>query len=896
MIRRALLLAALLAALSPAAALAAPEDFGIESVDVALSTTQAGDHPDMTIGVEVKQDPASAPNVFGLKDSYAATRHIRIETPPGLIGDPNVLGAPQQCTVAELTSFNVEGGGCPNGSQIGRSRILAYGLTQEFLEPVYMMSAPAGDVVARLGLIAGIYPTFIDLRVRSESDYGLVAEVRDATAAARVVQIETTLWGVPAAASHDKERCTPDEVFKGCVDSASRPPGSRKLPFLTNPTRCGAPLSVVASAASWVEPDRFAEAQTPFPTITGCNKLPFGPGLTVEPTSHRPSSPTGMNVTIRLPASEGVEVLEPSQMRDIRVALPEGIEISTAASDGLDTCNAEEVKLGERVAAQCPDAAKMASVEIDIPALPRRMKGAVYLQEPEPGNPFRIWLVADDLGAHVKIPGQLHVDLATGQIESIVLDAPQAPVREVTLAFKSGFRAPLITPPACGTYLTDYEFTPWSGGPPVSGSTAFAIDEGCEGLGGFAPTLSAGSLVASAGQHSPFLFTLTRQDGEQNPANLEIQLPTGLAATFTGIPRCEGEAAQTGACPADSRIGKVIAAVGAGPTPLWVPQPGLRPTAVYLSGPYKGAPLSIVAVVPRQAGPFDFGDEVVRSAIFVDPKSAQATAVADPLPQRIEGIPILYRTLHVALDRPGFSLNPTNCEQKATVARLTSTQGALAAPTSPFGVVNCANLGFEPKLKISLNGPTRRGAFPQLTAVLRMPEGGANIASSSVALPPSEFVENAHFNNVCTRKQFAAEECPAGSIYGFATAKTPLIDGALEGPVYLRSSDHALPDLVAALKGPPSLPIEIEVAGRVDSIRNRLRTTFEAVPDAPVSEFKLQMQGGQKGLIVNSENLCEAKNKRALARFTAQSGKKLTLRPKLKTRCKGRAGKGQERR
>ncbi|HWP32817.1 MAG TPA: hypothetical protein VNL97_03610, partial [Solirubrobacterales bacterium] len=437
---------------------------------------------------------------------------------------------------------------------------------------------------------------------------------------------------------------------------------------------------------------------------------------------------------------------------------------------------------------------------------------------------------------------------------------------------------------------------PWSGGPPATGSTAFAIDEGCEGLGGFAPALSAGSLDAGAGQHSPFLFTLTRTDTEQNPAGLEIQLPAGLAATFAGIPRCEGQAVETGACPADSRIGRVVAAIGAGPTPLWVPQPGLRPTAVYLSTPYKGAPLSIIAVVPRQAGPFDFGDEVVRSAVFVDPKTAQARAVADPLPQRIEGIPILYRTIHIELDRPGFSLNPTGCEEKATLARVTSAQGALATPSSPFRVVNCANLPFEPKLQIKLSGPTRRGAFPRLTALLRMPAGGANIASSSVALPPSEFVENAHFNNVCTRVQFAADQCPAGSIYGFASARTPLIDGALEGPVYLRSSDHDLPDLVAALTGPPALPIEIEVAGRVDSVKGRLRTTFEAVPDAPVSEFKLQMQGGPKGLIVNSENLCRTRNRRALARFGAHNGRRATLRPVLGTSCRKRASASSKRR
>ncbi len=639
-------------------------------------------------------------------------------------------------------------------------------------------------------------------------------------------------------------------------------------------------------ASSWLEPDRFALKSASFPEISGCNRLPFGPDLTVEPTSRRAAAPTGLDITIRLPASDGVKVLEPAQMRDIKIALPKGLATNPSVGDGLGVCSAAQVHFKERVNSECPDASKLADTEFDIAALPRRMKGAIYLREPEPGNPFRIWVVADDLGAHVKLPGQLHVDRASGQIESIVLDAPQAPVREVKLLFKSGFRAPIANPQACGTYSTHYEFIPWSAGPAVVGDTPMTIDEGCS-TGGFNPKLSAGTVDPAAGRHSQFSFTLTREDGEQNPASFDITVPKGFAATFAGVARCLGQSAETGACPADSRIGKVVAAVGAGPAPLWVPQPGKRPTAVYLSGPYKGAPLSIVAVVPKQAGPFDFGDEVVRSAIYVDPVTAQATAKTDPLPQLIEGIPIGYRTLNVQLDRPGFALNPTSCAPKATEATVISSQGAVAHPSSPFEAINCAKLDFKPKLAIRLVGATHRGAHPKLTAKVRMPAGGANIGATSVNLPRSEFIENSHFKTICTRVQFAAKTCPAGSIYGFAVAKTPLLDEPLKGPVYLRSSNHALPDLVMALKGPASLPIEIDLAGRVDSANGGLRATFEEIPDAPVSEFTLHMQGGKKGLIVNSTNLCASTN-RATAKFTGQNGKLVTLHPALQASCKGK--------
>jgi hypothetical protein len=904
MIRRAALLlsTATLAGLACAAQVEAVESpceleprtncFGVESVAASLSTTEAGAHPEVGFEVAIKQDPESAPNAFGLHDAYATTRDIRIELPPGLVGDPNAIGAAQQCTVAQLVGESI----CPNGSQVGVTTVAVYqpSVKIELHEPLYMMQPPGGDAVARLGMIAGVYPLFINVRVRSESDYGFIADVHDVPTVARPIRLRNALWGVPAASNHDTERCTPSEVFEGCVVSPSRPPGGTPLPFWTNPTRCGPPPEIAANAASWLEPgfDPTKKKTSFFPEITECNRLPFSPSLEVEPTSHRAGAPTGLDLTIKLPASEGIDVLEPSQTRYMRIDFPQGLAINTGASDGLATCSASDVHFEEDAASECPNAAKLAATEFEVPVLERRLKGAIYLAEPQPGDPFRVWIVADDLGLHLKLPADLEVDKQTGQIHSIVVGTealeglPQAPLREVKLDLKSGFRAPLVNPTRCGEYRTHYEFTPWAGGPVAKGFTKpTKIDEGCESTEGFDPKLQAGTTNAVAGRHSPFVFMLTRQDGEQNPATFDLSLPRGMAATFVGIPHCEGAAAETGACPPDSRIGKVVAAVGAGPAPLWVPQAGKRPTAVYLGGPYKGAPTSIVAVVPRQAGPFDFGDEIVRSAVFVDPVTAQATAKTDQLPQLIEGIPIRYRTLYVNLDREGFVLNPTSCAEKATEASVTSTEGAIAHPSSAFEAVHCAKLGFGPKLSLQLQGGTHRGAHPKLKAVLKMPDGGANIAAAQVTLPHSEFIENAHFNTVCTRVQFAAHECPAGSVYGTAVAKTPIFDQPLEGPAYLRSSNHTLPDLVLALRGPPSFPIEVDVDGRVDSMNGGLRTTFESIPDAPVSQFVLRMQGGNKGLFVNSANLCVGKH-RAKAAFNAQNGRQEILHPALKANCR----------
>jgi hypothetical protein len=879
----------------PAGAIAPPcakpfkaECFAVESLDAELSTAKAGDHPDITLSFTIAQDPLSIPDAKGTHDGFAPTRNVRTDVPPGLIGNPNVLGVPQQCRIAELTQ-----GECPNGSQIGLARINMYELNRIFIEPLYMMAPPGGEVLARVGFVPGLIggSVFADATLRSEDDYGLSVEIIDAPSFLTLIESDVTLWGVPAAKEHDTERCTPAEQFDfECTESPPRPPGSLPLPFITNPTRCGVPFEISVAASSWVEPERFDAKTAGFPQVFGCNNLFFGPGLSVVPTSHRAASPTGLDMTLTQPEAKDVGLLEPSQLRDIQIALPQGVALNPASADGLGVCSVSQVRFKERVAAECPDNSKVASTEFEIGGLPRRMKGAIYLREPEPGNLFRVWVVADDLGAHVKLPAQVEVDEGTGQLTTLLLEAPQAPLRETKLRMKSGFRAPLMTPATCGTYQTHYEFNPWSGGPPAIGDTQMQFTEGCD-TGGFAPKLSAGSVDSAGGAHSAFVLTLTRQDGEENLAALDVTLPRGMAATFAGVARCEGADAETGQCPAESRVGKVVGSTGVGPAPLWVPQPGARPTAVYLGGPYKGAPLSVIAVVPAQAGPFDLGDQVVRSAVYVDPVTAQATTKTDPLPQFVEGVPVLYRTVNVQLDRPGFALNPTSCARKETTSALHSTGGKTANPSSSFAATDCDRLGFKPKLAMRLFGGTNRGAHPKLRTILRMPPGGANIGAFSVALPHSAFLDQAHIRTVCTRVQFAADQCPPGSIYGSLKAKTPLLDEVLDGLIYLRSSNNTLPDMVAVVKGPPSLPIEVHSAARIDSINGGIRATFESFPDAPITKVVASFPGGSKGLIVNSTNLCAKVNK-ATAKFTGQNGKKATLRPPLKPSCGGsKAGK-----
>ncbi len=872
---------------APALAEGEADKFAVESVSASLSDKQAGAHADMTIAVKLTRNGNSP---------YANIQNLEVKLPPGVIGNPQAV---PRCSAEQLGS-GPGTSACPFESQVGMTSVRT---TQPFAnvfdEPVYNMVAPKGtDVVARLGFIAAAYPTFVNLRI-DPTDYSVIATAEGVSAATGLSEAVTTIWGVPAAAEHDEERITPEEAIHGGAPAAGRSVSTPEVPFLSNPTDCSLAREVKVSARSYQLPGQPSRMSAPFPPISGCGNLNFEPSFTTALSNPEAAAPTGLDTELTVPQDESPQGLSTSTLKSARVTLPEGFAINPAAGDGLVACSAEQVGYGLNVAANCPSAAKIGSIEADVPALEDTLHGSVYQRTPEPGQLFGLWVVADEMGVHLKLPARIEANPVTGQLTTVfdgvagLGGLPQVPVAGLKLNVFGGPRAPLSTP-GCGTYLTDFSFAPWSGRAPAQGKAPMSVTVGC-GKGGFDPKLSAGTLNPAAGAFSPFAMTLTREDGEANPQSLSVTLPQGLLAKLGGVELCPEAVAPSGACPAASRVGDVTAATGLGGAPLWVPQPGKSPTALYLSGPYKGAPYSVIAVVPAQAGPFDLGTVVTRATIAVDPKSAVATITTDPLPQILEGVPVTYRTLHVDVDRPNFTLNPTGCKPKEIEATLTATNGQSANPSDGFQATGCSGLGFKPRLSIKLKGGTRRGQFPALRAVVRPRAGDANFSSAAVTLPKSAFLEQAHIRTICTRVQFNAgagfgAECPQASIYGKARATTPLLDQPLRGPVYLRASSHPLPDLVVALSG----PIKVELSSRIDSVGGGIRSTFAQIPDAPVSEFVLEMQGGQKGLIVNSRDLCKSTN-RAEAVLGGQNGRSSETRPVVGASGCGKGAKAKRR-
>jgi len=538
-------------------------------------------------------------------------------------------------------------------------------------------------------------------------------------------------------------------------------------------------------------------------------------------------------------------------------------------------------------------------------ALPDAIPGGIYIGEPQPGNRYRIFITADGFATHVKLAGSVHPDPKTGQLSVTFEDLPQSPLTQFDMHFFGSERGLLATPTKCGTYAVNSTFVPWASELPNQTSTQFfSISSGpggspCPGAQRpFGPSFNASGASNAAGGHSPFAVQLGRPDGDQNLEAIQINTPPGFTATLKGVAKCSestlreienpswsGLAEQAAPkCPVGSQVGVSSAGAGAGSRPFYAPG------KVYPGGQYKGAPLSFAVVTPAVSGPYDLGNVVNRVAVNVDPTTAAVTATSDPLPQIIEGIPLRLRSVLINLDRKDFTLNPTSCNPFNVDGLLSGTEGAKANRSTHFQVANCDTLDYEPKLRTVVKGPVKRGGYPALTATLTQNRSGeANTAKAVVTLPHSEILAQEHIRTICTRVQFAADNCPAASIYGKARAITPLLDEPVEGPVYLRSSSNPLPDLVAALKGPASMPIEVDLVGKIDSPNESIRTTFAAIPDTPVSKFVLEMQGGKKGLLVNSANICR-NVKRVDARLTGQNGASANQRPTLEAPC-GKARK-----
>ena len=396
-------LVVVLALAAPAMAELAP--FGLRSFEVAASEApspgqapdafgrvlgpadvQAGSHPyKLTTSFllnkpeYIERAQEFAPAGQGLKD-------VRVQLPPGFVGNPN---ATPKCGYHNFIEK-----ACPNDTAVGVATTV---LTEIDLlpdtsdtwrrNPVYNIETPGG-VPAEFGYFAAdVVPVLIDASVRTGSDYGITANVRNIPQVEPVVSSTVTIWGVPAEAAHNAYRgtCLSEEEEKGAGEpgeglwsepeypyieeesqreyqekhgrNPSAPAGCPAevpvQPLLTNPTSCGETRETSISVDDWEDPGNLATEpgdlpgekvitkHATLPELSGCEELDFSPSLSVTPDGTAGSTPTGLNVGVHVSqeSTTNPKGLGEADVKDTTVALPPGVQVSPSASDGLQACS-----------------------------------------------------------------------------------------------------------------------------------------------------------------------------------------------------------------------------------------------------------------------------------------------------------------------------------------------------------------------------------------------------------------------------------------------------------------------------------------------------------------------------------------------------------------------------
>ena len=841
-------------------------------------------------------------NQEGERNPVELPKDLSFDLPPGLIGNPT---AASQCTLIDFASLVEETNLCPPESVIGVATVVAHEPATGILPktvPVFNLVPSRGEP-ARFGFeVLGKIPILIDTAVRSGKDYGVVVNVNEATETAGLLSSQITLWGDPGDPRHNNARgweCVAGGAYakqakKGACPASSAEP---EKPFLRLATSCAAnpasePFTVTMDSDSWTRPAQFAAAQYSWMNsaglllgFEGCSLLPFTPSIDVTPEEHTASTPTGLQVDVKIPQQSTLTPggLAEADVRDTTVTLPEGVQLSPSAANGLEGCSESQVGFtGFNPAlainefntepVSCPNGSKVGTVKITTPLLSQPLEGYVYLAAPapngsqEPGrNPFNslvaLYLLAEDpvSGVLVKLAGEGEINENTLRVSTTFRNTPQVPFEELELNLFNGPRAAVSTPALCGNYTTDASFTPWSGTPPLTigapGSdfdvTAGLNGGGCSGSPfGFNPGFLAQSETPQAGAFTGFQLELTRPDGDQALKRLIMHLPPGVAAMLSSVTLCDGAQAANDSCPAQSEVGEASAIAGLGPDPYT--ENGGK---VFITGPYEGAPFGLEIVTPAVAGPFNLGTVTVRSKLSINPDNASVTIESDPLPTQLRGIPLQLKRVLVDVNRSGFEFNPTNCSPMTIEGELYGSEGASQSVSSPFQATGCQNLPFAPKLTATAAGQGSKANGTSLD--VKVESGGVNtsgvaqagIAKVDLQLPVALSSRLSTLQKACTEALFNPNpaSCNEDAVIGYATIHTPVLSNPLSGPAYLVShGGAAFPDVEFVLQGEG---ITLLLDGKTDIKAGVTYSRFESAPDAPFTVFETVLPAGPHGVL-----------------------------------------------
>ena len=644
----------------------------------------------------------------------------------------------------------------------------------------------------------------------------------------------------------------------GFITNATSCPGDN----VTNLTLEGVTAGSPAETKERLESGARETVRRPYATLlrlNGCGLVPFDPTFGLSPGAGESGfdQPDGISTSVGLARHPEAEI-DSAQLKTATVTMPPGMTLNPSAAAGLTACTPAQARIhSETPGTDCPASSALGTVSLDVPTLPPgSLTGNIYLGTPADGGaitgpPYIVYLDAESAryGVSVRLKGETFPNETTGQVTTVFAENPEQPFTSAVLKFKGGALAPIANPLTCNAGSAEGSFLPYTEFGAKTIATPFAAT-GCPATIPFALTQTTANQTSNAGGNTSYTFSLTRPEGHQYLSQVKTTLPAGLVGQIPKATQCTEAQASTNACPATSQIGVASAVSGSGPTPFT-----FGGGAVYLTGPYKGAPFGLSIVVPAVAGPFNLGPVTTRATLNIDPYTARVTTTA-VLPTIVKGIPIRLRGVTVSINKQGFLLNPTSCAPMATESTVTSTFGATQNLSSPFQLGNCNLLKFKPAFKATTSSKTSKANGASLETTLNEVPGQANVKSVKVQLPKALPSRLTTLQKACPAATFEADpfKCPSGSFVGGARANTPTLPGKLSGPAILVShANAAFPDLDLVMEANGVRAILI---GNTDIKNGITTTTFASTPDVPVSSITVNLPLGAHSALAANGNLC----------------------------------------
>jgi hypothetical protein len=386
-----------------------------------------------------------------------------------------------------------------------------------------------------------------------------------------------------------------------------------------------------------------------------------------------------------------------------------------------------------------------------------------------------------------------------------------------------------------------------------------------------------------------------------DPKDISFSLPPGAVGNTVGVPRCPIAQVSVEDCPADTIVGlatielKVVTLVLVSVVPVFNIAPSAGEPAAFAIPYTKFVTRLDTSVLSNgndgvrvTAGNIEQNEPIFATYITVWGVPAEHNGPG-PIKLNIGD----YKAGVTSVGGPGTGddvpllTNPTQCARPLTaVAEMDawrnpgvfqsvempagSMSGCLEVPFSsefsflPDTVEAGAPAGYEFSLRVpQVNSATTRATSNVKDVSLTLPKGV--VVNPSAAWGLKACSASAFYGPDHPSQTPATEaECPRESKVGTVWIKSPALEEALEGEVFLAEPecDPCTPKdaeegrmvrlyIQAVSEGEGGIVIKLEGYGRIDQETGRITTVFEENPQLPFSEFKLKLAGGPRAVLAN---------------------------------------------